>query len=219
MVTGIADASMNAAAAMKRATGINKDDFLKLFITQLKNQDPLNPRDSAEFIAQLAQLTQVEQAYNTNSNLEKLLSTINTNAGLNSVSFIGKEVVTEGNQVSLKAGTPVKLGFRLDHQASEVKIEIMNGAGMTVRTLHGGAASAGDSALVWDGRDSANNPMPPGTYTYSVKAVNGDGKEFTAQPLMTGRVDGVRFQGGEPVLTMGGTEVPLARVLSVKGVS
>ncbi|WP_298272619.1 flagellar hook capping FlgD N-terminal domain-containing protein, partial [Geobacter sp.] len=66
MISGVTNDTTAAAAAMKQSTGLNKDDFLKLFITQLQNQDPLQPQDSSQFIAQLAQLTQVEQAYNTN---------------------------------------------------------------------------------------------------------------------------------------------------------
>lgn len=62
MVNGITTDTTAAAAAMKKSTGMNKDDFLKLFVTQLQHQDPLNPADSSEFIGQLAQLTQVEQA-------------------------------------------------------------------------------------------------------------------------------------------------------------
>src|SRR6266702_3305418 len=91
----------NAAAAMKKETGLNKNDFLKLFMTQLQNQDPLNPQDSSQFIAQLSQLTQVEQAFNTNTNLANLLTATQNSTDLSLLSFIGKEVLATGNQVTL----------------------------------------------------------------------------------------------------------------------
>ena len=92
MIDAVTSATTNSASAtMKQSIGMNKDDFLSLFVTQLKNQDPLNPMDGTEFIGQLAQLTQVEQAYNTNSNLGKLIGMMNDSSALSSVSYIGKD--------------------------------------------------------------------------------------------------------------------------------
>ena len=155
MVTAVSATTTTAdgAAAMKKATGMNKDDFLKLFVTQLQHQDPLNPQDGNQFIAQLAQLSQVEQAYNTNTNLQGLLTAQNNATVVSAVSFIGKEVLAAGSQVALTTGSPSTLNFRLSEPASSLNIDIRDAAGNLVRTLTSGQTAAGDGSITWDGRD------------------------------------------------------------------
>ncbi|WP_298431945.1 FlgD immunoglobulin-like domain containing protein [Geobacter sp.] len=217
MISGVTNDTNAAAAAMKQATGLNKDDFLKLFVTQLKNQDPLKPQDSSEFIAQLAQLTQVEQAYNTNTNLKSLLTAMNGASSLSTVSFIGKEIKADGDQVNLTAGTPATLGYRLPANASQVQVDIADATGKTVRTITLGATAAGDGTVTWDGKDGAGNPLPAGSYTVTVTGVNGDGTKFPGNPLLLGKVDGVTLEGSEPSVTLSGISVPISKILSVKG--
>ena len=144
-------AAADGATAMKKATGMNKDDFLKLFVTQLQNQDPLNPQDGNQFIAQLAQLSQVEQAYNTNTNLQSMLTAQNNATVVSAVSFIGKEVLAAGSQVALTAGSSSTLNFRLSEPVSSLNIDIRDAAGNLVRTLTTGQTAAGDGSIAWDG--------------------------------------------------------------------
>lgn len=212
-------ASTSASAAMKQATGLNKDDFLKLFVTQLQNQDPLNPMDGTEFIGQLAQLTQVEQAYNTNSNLQNILSALNGSSYMSTVSFIGKEIVASGSGIKLTEGVPVNLDYRLDGGAQQVEILIKDSSGNIVRTLSQGQAGAGDQTAVWDGRDDSGNVLSSGSYSFSVKATDASGNALTASSLVRGKVDGVNMEGSVPKLSVGGIEVQLYDILSVKGVS
>lgn len=217
MVTGVTTDTTAAAAAMKKSTGLNKDDFLKLFVTQLQNQDPLKPQDSSQFIAQLAQLTQVEQAYNTNTNLQSLLTALNGSSNLTTVSFIGKDVKADGNQVNLTAGTATTLGYRLPANASQVQVGIADATGKTVRSITLGATAAGDGTAAWDGRDGSGNLLPSGSYTVSVTGVNSDGTTFSGTPLLLGKVDGVTLEGSEPSVTISGISVPISKILSVKG--
>jgi flagellar basal-body rod modification protein FlgD len=219
MVSGISsnNDTTAAAAAMKQSTGMNKDDFLKLFVTQLQHQDPMKPENSSEFISQLAQLTQVEQSYNTNSNLQDILTVSNNAASLSAVSFIGKEVSAPGPGVNLTASGPTTINFNLAAAASDVTVTIKDVRGATVKTLTGGARNAGNGSLVWDGTDNSNNQMPAGVYNVSVSAVTGGGERFSGIPLVIGRVDGLKIEGGKPLLTIGGLEVMLSDVYAVKG--
>ncbi len=91
-----ATGTSSASQAMKQELGLNSDDFLKLFVAQLQNQDPLNPMDSSQFVTQLAQMSQVEQAYDTNTNLQSILASLSDNTYMSSVSFIGKTVTAPG---------------------------------------------------------------------------------------------------------------------------
>lgn len=218
MITDISAATDSAtgAAAMKKATGMNKDDFLKMFVAQLQNQDPLNPQDGTEFLAQLSQLTQVEQAYNTNTNLQSLLAAQANMMVVSAVSFIGKEVTIEGSRISLAAGDQPVLNYTLPQPVDEVALQIRDAAGNVVRTLSGGASASGQFAMVWDGRDDNNQPVPVGTYKFSVTGA-ANGQSVAGTPLMKGVVDGVRLDGSSPVLTVSGSDVQLSSVLQVKG--
>jgi flagellar basal-body rod modification protein FlgD len=209
--------STAAAAAMKKETGLNKDDFLQLLVTQLKNQDPLNPQDSAQFVQQLAQLTQVEQTYNINTNLQNLLNSQNNGTSLSSVSFIGKNVTAQGSQVSLTSGNPTTLGFTLPSAASQVAIQIQDASGNTVRTLTQGATAAGANSITWDGMNSTNQLLPSGKYGFTVSGVDASGQTIQGTTMVQGQVTGVDLSGDTPVLVVNGVNVPLSTVLSVKG--
>jgi flagellar basal-body rod modification protein FlgD len=215
-VTSSATAN-SASATMKKTLGMNKDDFLTLFVTQLQNQDPLNPMDGTQFISQLAQLTQVEQAYNTNSNLEKLIGMMNDSSALSSVSYIGQEITAAGSEVALTSGGEAKLSYVVPKTAEQVVVQIKDSSGSTVRTLTQGQTAPGAASLVWDGRNDAGTALPSGTYTFAVKGVDSSGNTFTCETRTGGKVDGVSFSGSSPVLTVGGLEIPFSSLLSVKG--
>lgn len=208
-----------AAQSMKQDIGMNKDDFLKLFITQLQNQDPLNPMDGTQFISQLAQMTQVEQAYNTNTNLQNILNAMNGNANYSAVSFIGKDVLAPGSQVALATGSQPVLNYRLTQSAASTGIDISDANGNIVRKIAGAGGSAGDYSVTWDGKDDNNNALPAGTYNFGVNGIDASGNKFAATSLIQGTVSGVKLDGSSPVLTVGGVDVALSSVLGVKGVN
>jgi flagellar basal-body rod modification protein FlgD len=211
--------STTAAEAMKKETGMNKDDFLKLFVTQLQNQDPLNPMDGTQFIGQLAQLTQVEQAYNTNTNLQNILNAMNGNTSYSAVSLIGKDVLASGSQVALTEGNQSVLNYQLPQSAASSEIVITDAGGNVVRRISGAGGSAGDYSVTWDGKDDGNNALPAGTYNFQVNGVDASGNRFSAASLMQGTVSGVKFEGSSPVLTVGGVDVALSSIVGVKGVN
>ncbi len=218
MITDISASvsSATGAAAMKKATGMNKDDFLKMFVAQLQNQDPLNPQDGTEFLAQLSQLTQVEQAYNTNTNLQNLLTAQSNMMVVSAVSFIGKEVTTEGSRFQVAPGDQPVLNYKLSQPVEEVSVQVKDGAGNVVRTLTGGAAALGQHTMAWDGKDANNVAVPAGTYTFTVNGL-ANGQQVAGTPLVKGVVDGVRLDGASPILTVSGSDVQLSSVLQVKG--
>lgn len=208
-----------AAQSMKQDIGMNKDDFLKLFITQLQNQDPLNPMDGTQFISQLAQMTQVEQAYNTNTNLQNILNAMNGSANYSAVSFIGKSILAPGSQVALTDGSQPVLNYRLTQSTATTEIDISDANGNIVRKITGTGSSAGDYSVTWDGKDDGNNALPAGTYNFSVSGTDSSGNKISATSLIQGMVSGVKLDGGAPVLTVGGVDVPLSNILAVRGVN
>jgi flagellar basal-body rod modification protein FlgD len=217
MITSVSAIDTNtAAAAMKKTTGMNKDDFLQLLVTQLKSQDPMNPQDSSEFVAQLAQLTQVEQTYNINTNLKNLLSSQNNFSSMSAMSLIGKNITTLGSQVLLSEGGQASLEFTLPSDATQLTLEIKDATGRTVRSLTQGATPAGADSISWDGKNDDGQTMQAGTYTFAVSGVDASGQTISGTPLFRGRVTGVNLEGDTPVLTVNGIYVPLTSVLEVK---
>jgi flagellar basal-body rod modification protein FlgD len=215
-ITGTAATGTAAAEnAMKKSTGMNKDDFLKLFVTQLQNQDPLNPQDSSQFISQLAQLTQVEQAYNTNTNLTSMLNQGGNSMTVASVSMIGKQVEAAGSQVGLQAGTPSAINFNLAQPAAQVTVSVLDATGAVVKTLSGASVAAGEGSIAWDGTNNAGTAMAPGAYSFAVSAKDASGSAVGCTPLIKGKVDGVDMSGATPMLTIGNVRINLTDVTSV----
>lgn len=219
MVTDVTSTATTAAAQaeMKKSTGMNKDDFLKLFVTQLQNQDPLNPQDGTQFISQLAQLTQVEQAYNTNSNLQNMLNQGSNSATLAAVTLIGKQVEALGSQLELKTGSPTTIQYKLESAADQVTVSVVDQSGKVVRTLTGGSTGAGAGSVTWDGTDDAGAQLPAGAYSFGVSAKTASGSNVAAMGLVRGKVDGVDMSGASPVLSIGALKLKLSEVTSVTG--
>lgn len=207
-----------AAAAMKQSVGMNKDDFLKLFIAQLQNQDPLKPQDPEQMLGQLAQLTQVEQAYNTNSALQNLITAQNNSATMNSVAFIGKTVKANGNAVAFDGAAATSMQFNFATPASAATVAISDANGKVVRTAALGPLAAGDTTVSWDGRDSSGNLLPAGAYSFNVTGTAANGASITATTYTTGLIDGLTVVNGTPMLTIGAATVAFSDVISVKGV-
>lgn len=215
-VTGVTATSV-ASSAMKESIGMDKDAFLSLLVTQLQNQDPLNPMDGTEYISQLVQFTQVEQAYNTNTNLKKIIDMLDDSSALSTVSYIGKEVTAIGSGINLTSGSEANLSYVVPKPAQQVVVEITDSNGTIVRTLTQGATPEGNASLVWDGKNDAGAVLPSGTYSFSVKGVDSSGGIFACDTRTTGKVQGVSFSGTSPVLQVGGGEIPFSNILSVSG--
>lgn len=216
-VTAATD-STATAAAMKKSLGLNKDDFMKLFIAQLQYQDPLKPQDPSAMLDQLSQLSLVEQSYNNNTALNNLLAAQNNASSLSSVSFIGKDVRANGSSLAFDGTTPVNLQFSQTAPTASNEISIKNGAGAVVRTISAGALAAGDSSAVWDGKDNSGALVPAGTYSFSVNGTTTAGAAVAGTPYISGRINGISFTGGTPALKIGAITIPISDVISVTGV-
>ncbi len=206
-----------AAAAMKKSLGMDKDDFMKLFIAQLQYQDPLKPQDPSAMLDQLSQLSLVEQSYNNNTALNNLLTSQNNSTTMNSVSFIGKNVKANGNTVAFDGASSASMQFNLSVPADSATVTITDASGRTVRTATIGAVTASDTTLAWDGRDNNGSLLPAGAYRFSVQAMTASGTSVAATTYTTGRIDGVNLSNGIPTLTIGAATVSLTDVIGIMG--
>ena len=205
------------AAAVKSSLGMDTDDFLQLFVAQLKYQDPLAPQDPSAMLDQLSQLSLVEQSYNSNTALSNLLTAQNNSMSLTAVSFIGKDVKAYGNSASFDGSTSTVLEFNLPLAASSTQVSVVDSSGQTVRTADLGSRSAGENSFSWDGLDNSGALLPAGTYSFAVSAKTTDGSALTATTYTTGKIDGVNLSGSSPQLTIGNIAIELSDVISMGG--
>jgi flagellar basal-body rod modification protein FlgD len=197
-------AALNKTSGSSSGTGVNEieDRFLKLLVTQLKNQDPMNPMENAEMTMQLAQMSTVEGINNLNASMESLLSGYQSAQTLQATALIGRQVLTEGDVMSLAdglAGGAVELASAAD----KVTVKVLDGAGRVIDTIDLGAQAAGELRFAWDGTDAAGNVMPNGSYRFAVSAEAGGSGVGTTQYALVA-VNSVRLLDGRVSLEFSG---------------
>lgn len=198
----------------KGKSALGKDDFLKLLVTQLRNQDPINPQKPEEFSAQLAQFSALESM----QNIEKVLqSQINAN-GLTTLamkadlgaSFIGRRVIAAGDTFQVAD----------EQDSATVTVDIGTGGGKTTVTIldaQGNEVATKDLGWREAGRQELSlGELPPGKYSYTVSVTGASGAEIEVQTYTTGIVDGVSFQNGNVILKSGDLTFLLDNVVEVE---
>ncbi len=211
--------SSTAVAGGKAATDQQKleedlNQFLNLLITQLQNQDPLDPLDANEFTSQLVQFAGVEQQIYQNASLEKLVTGQQNTQVAAMVSFLGTTVEATGNTVALENGSAV-MTYALGETASETTIAVKDAAGEVIAIATGETAT-GRHTFEWDGRDSAGASSPDGAYTVEVSAKRPDGSFIDVSTTMFGRVTGAAIEDNKVVLSIGEVNVAMEDVLRVE---
>lgn len=196
--------------------GMTRDDFLKLLITQLQNQDPLKPLDNQEFAAQLAAFNSLDQLIGINEKLDTMQAKQLLLNQVGTASLMGKEIVASGNKVSYRTGAETRIGYTLNADAARVVVNITDSKGEMVRSLEAGSRRAGEQTTVWDGRDSTGRVLADGVYSFEVNAFDGSGKKISVITKVQGVVTGVSLVGSEPLLEIGEIKIPLSAVISIR---
>jgi flagellar basal-body rod modification protein FlgD len=191
----------------------NFDNFLKLLITQLQHQDPLEPMDTNEFTSQIVQFASVEQSIATNVNLERLIGLQQANQAAAAIAYLGKRIEANGDTTALVDGT-AEWNYALPEAAAQVSLLVTDEEGAAVFHTQG-ATDKGAHQFVWDGRDDSGNPVGEGSYTLSVTATAEDDTKIATEMTVVGIVDGVETVGDEPVLFVGKTGIPISEVIAI----
>jgi flagellar basal-body rod modification protein FlgD len=200
MVTAVNNSTSSTGASSLTANSVQaqQDRFLKLLVTQMKNQDPLNPMDNAEITSQMAQLSTV-------TGIEKLNETLKafTKAqAFQSVDMIGHYVLAPGEHMDLASGTALG-GVELASAADDVTVKIFDSDGKLVKTLDLDKLDAGVNAFTWDGKTDAGTTAADGSYTFTVTAKL-DGEAVDATSLSVGKVQSVLMDDVGPALSVSG---------------
>jgi flagellar basal-body rod modification protein FlgD len=215
-IVGLDQVTSNATeTGESEKSTMGKDDFLNLLVTQLQNQDPLNPADSTEFTAQLATFSSLEELQNIGSTLETLSTSQMIQIYAKAVDFIGKEVQAVGDEVYLEAGGSVDLEFDLSRDAAEVYVNIYDQDGEFVQNIDAGSMDTGVQSVQWDGMDQYGNPAGQGSYTFEVAAVDADGNSVPTTTYAQGIVQGVYYKNGMAYLVTADQEFEMGEVVQV----
>jgi flagellar basal-body rod modification protein FlgD len=209
----------SAATAPKPATAESAatmaadfQTFLTLLTTQMRNQDPLKPMESTEFVAQLASFSGVEQQIRTNDRLESILGALAGGSADGLAAWIGRDV-----------RAPVKAGFTGD--AVEVGMTPVEGADRTILVVTNdfgtqvarGTVTPQDGVIAWDGTDGLGTPLAHGRYGFTVESYAGDVLKDSQTGQVFATVNEVRLEdGGAMLLTEGGGRVALDDITAVR---
>lgn len=170
-----------------------QDRFMTLLVTQMKNQDPLNPMDNAQVTSQLAQLSTVTGINKMNSTLESFMTNMQSSQSLQMTNLIGHDVLVDGNELTFD-GTGGYFGVELPVSTDDLTITINDAAGNQVRQLTLGNQPEGILPVSWDGYGDNGEQVAAGDYTFSVSA-NVSGQPVTANPLSLTRVNSISTNG------------------------
>lgn len=194
---GIPNSLTNTTKTTSDKSTEASDRFLKLLVTQMQNQDPLNPMDNAQVTSQMAQINTVTGIEKLNTTVSGLNSSFSQMQLMQSVGLVGHSVLLEGNQLGVTSEGIANGGFELSAGATTVNVEIIGPSGAVLDTLELGAQTAGQHGFEWKVPEGAS----ASGLTFKVTAKSG-GTELTPTHLMTDLVDAVSSKDGSLTLQL-----------------
>lgn len=184
------------------AKSSEKDMFLELMMAQMENQDPLDPQDNGDFLAQLAQFSTVEGIEKLNGSMETFAQGFRSSQALQATALVGRKVQVQGNETFMDGINGMEGSVNLPSSTGDLKLHIFDSSGSLVRTVDHGSAEAGDIGFSWDGTDNAGNALPAGRYRIEATASQADGVE-QMQTFVYANVNSVTVGGtGEVTLNV-----------------
>jgi flagellar basal-body rod modification protein FlgD len=218
-VLGVSGSGSTQQFAQDQTKVLDKDEFMQLLTVQLQHQDPLDPMNNEEMIAQLAQFSSLEQLENMNANLE---SSINLDLMLTQVlnntaaaGLIGKTIVAAGNMVTLDDSDSVPINFDLASDAHRAVVTVYDENGTAVRTIEAENLESGRNMVSWDGTGTKGSRLAAGTYTFEVQAFDAEDNAIGVTHLVIGRIEKAKFADGEAIVILSGLEVPISEIVEI----
>lgn len=169
--TGLGSVSTDNKASKE----LGQEDFLKLLVAQMKNQDPSSPADNGEFLSQIAQFSMVSGIDELGVSFDGIASSMYSTQAMQAASLVGREVLTESSSAFLTPGYPIDGLMHFTEAADAVTLTITDSAGRLVESAEIGVTEEGSQIFSWPGLDAEGNQLPAGEYSFSVTAfVNGE---------------------------------------------
>ncbi len=224
MQTTTVDSTLSAAATQASAQyqtsgsrALGKEEFMKLLIAQMQNQDPLSPLSNTEFVAQLATFSNLEQLITANDNLQAIEAEQANLVNSQALNLLGKQALVAGDgQVRVAGGRPDTIVYTLAGAAKDATLTIYGKNGETLRTLTLDPSGTGRVTLEWDGKDEHGNPLPDGDYRIEAKATDSSGNAIQVNVFKSLSIDGVTFESGGISLISGDREIPFDQIVEIR---
>jgi flagellar basal-body rod modification protein FlgD len=212
--TSTTTTTASTAASSSVTSAITSQQFLNLLVTELQNQNPLDPTNSTDFINQLTSYANFDQQQTLNSNMGTLVSSLNSLLTLNSSNYIGQTVTAKTDTGTLKDGQ-ISFGYSLESAASDVTLSVKDSSGNTVWT-GSGTTTSGTNSFTWDGTATDGTQLTDGgQYTLNVSATDSTGQSVYGYTTVTGKVTSIDNSSGTPMLNIGSTSVSTSNVIGV----
>ncbi len=194
---------------------VKREDFLRLLVAQLQHQDPLNPVENQEFVAELATFSSLEQQTNQTKLLEQLVDADKSNYTSQALSMLGKDVVVAQNKFIHQPGQETEFVFQ-SPRAGEVMVQVTSESGNVVYTDTALAAQPGQNTYTFNGENGIGQSLPPGMYTITFGgSMDNQGNLSEYPAFLKGEVEGVSFMDGVPMLNVNNQPVPFTAVQAV----
>jgi len=213
--------AINAATATGASTNptsknssLNQADFLNIFVTQLKHQDPLQPLDNNQMASQMAQFSMVQSLNDMTASLKSMESSQAAVNNLQAASLVGKKVEVKGSALSLSQGTASDGSYQLE-KPGKATIKILDEKGSLVRVIESGVTDTQKQKFLWDGKNQQGAALPDGQYRFQVSAVDAQGAAIEVKTTMVGKVDGVTLDQGKAYLQIGSNKVLLSEIMAI----
>lgn len=223
-MTDINSATQTDALSAYRAQSTNnskpenelgQDAFLELLVAQLNNQNPLDPQDNGDFIAELAQFSSVEGIESLNSSVDSFFSDFRSSQALQASALVGRQVVVPNNEAYWSGEGSVPATVDVPNGANNVTFNITDQAGQLVAQIPMTDALPGENSILWDGKDAEGNTLPAGKYKFSANGfVNDSSESFVVYG--SARVNSVTLQDGNTLLNVAGIgQISLSEVREI----
>ncbi|NLR75812.1 MULTISPECIES: flagellar hook assembly protein FlgD [Leeia] len=181
----------NSVQASKKGSAGIEDRFLKLLVTQLRNQDPLNPLDNAATTSQMAQISTVTGIEKLNTAISNMAASFAAAQSFQAATLVGRSVLTDGNTLNLASGK-ANAGMELAQDADKVKVTIKDKNGNVMQEVNLGAQKAGVINFSWDGAKDGGGTAADGEYKFEIEATVA-GKKVETAALTVGKIESVTF--------------------------
>jgi flagellar basal-body rod modification protein FlgD len=210
--------SLTGEANVQQAVSeLGSDVFLRLLVTQLQSQDPTNPTENQDFVAQLAQFTTLEETTNTNALLEQLIGQDVQRTQFDLLNFIGRTVMTEGDTISLGETDQPILTYALNDTATSVTIEILGADGQVLRSIPSESpGTAGAHDVKWDGLDEDGDRLLEGVYQFRVNAINANREPVSNFTFARERVSNIVLGAENPIVVQSGKTLNTQDIISIQ---
>lgn len=215
--TGTSALGATTGAKSGNGQALGKDAFLQLLVTQMQHQNPLDPQDNSEFVAQLAQFSSLEGITSLNDSVNAITGAMGSSQALQASGLVGRSVITQADKAVVDTTKSFTGQVVVPQSITSGTVTVTDKDGKTIKTIDLGEQKAGNADFIWDGTNEKGEKVDPGTYTFTAKTTV-DGKAAEMYTLLPATVSSVTISqtGGELMLNLAGLgSVALSKVQTI----